>query len=486
MTRIATRIIRRSAMGFRTAPLYRRRAFPLWQYISHKFAFWTALLSLLAFAGGNLVGQHGVNAVLTAAFGAVDERMISYAGIVPPVRVPDYARWQREGGVPQGFTYEQVPSGVLRDLPLYDPERQNSGEMASVYSVGYMGSYAHGGHGDGGHPGVDIRAPHGTPVVSAMDGLVVTATEDGGSFGKLIVIKTLNAPDPQNPARAVTLYAGYAHLSSLAVSEGDVVKKGQLIGRVGATGFATGNHLHFQIDRSYQVNGQEGPHPLWPFTWSEAQQAGLSFMGAVDAGLGRTFAFTHTISPLEYVQAGNPPLARAIAQERTDAAQTELTPEQRRNARIQARRDRVASREPIATVAAQPTDTITQNAEPAPQVLGNTAVVSADPAATAAPSRDAASVVFQTQDGTFPLRQWRPVRLTFLDADGREISSPRLKGDLYLRTAFGSAQIKPDRISELDIQNGQVRIQVLGLSPTVLITVQPLGIMSPPLRYEQR
>lgn len=478
-----TKVIRRAAMGFRTSAVYQRRAFPLWQYISHKFAFWTALLSLMAFVGGNLVGQHGVNAVLTAAFGEVDERLISYSGIVSPIRVPDYAKWQREGGVPSSFTYDQVPNTVLRNLPAYDAHRQNAGEMASVYSVGYMGSYEHGGHGDGSHPGVDIRAPHGTPIVSAMDGLIVRADSDS-NFGNVVVVKTLNAPDPQSSGKPITLFAGYAHMSSMSVSVGDIVKKGQMIGRVGATGFATGNHVHFQIDRSYLVAGREGSHPMWPFTWEDSKKAGLSFMASVDEGLGSSFAYSVTVSPMEYVQAGYAPLGtHAVAQNQQPVETSGPSADERRAARIQARKDRVAAVErtkPVTVVDSRP------EAVAPVQVLSETTTVTEQPVATpvSAASREVAAVAFQTQDGTFPLRQWRPVRLIFLDEDGKEIQSPRLKSDLYLRTTFGKAEIKPDRISELDIVNGQVRVQVLGLSPTVLLTVYPLDVTSPPLRFE--
>lgn len=84
------------------------------------------------------------------------------------------------------------------------------------------------------HAGIDVSAPRGTAVKAAADGQVLIASRKG-AYGKVIIIE--HASDRQ------TLYA---HLDSFAVSEGDVVKAGEFIGRVGRTGRATGSHLHFE------------------------------------------------------------------------------------------------------------------------------------------------------------------------------------------------------------------------------------------------
>lgn len=90
------------------------------------------------------------------------------------------------------------------------------------------------------HTGLDIAAPRGTKISAAASGTVVFAGTKG-SFGKMIVISHGNG---------VQTY--YAHCSSLLVSKGDTVKQGQAIAKVGKTGNATGNHLHFEV----RVNGQ--------------------------------------------------------------------------------------------------------------------------------------------------------------------------------------------------------------------------------------
>ncbi|MBI3945478.1 MAG: peptidoglycan DD-metalloendopeptidase family protein [Armatimonadetes bacterium] len=88
------------------------------------------------------------------------------------------------------------------------------------------------------HTGVDFGAPAGTPIRTGGDGVVVHAGWWGG-YGNCIVIA--------HGAGRSTLYG---HCSSVAVSAGQTVRRGQVIGRVGSTGFSTGSHLHFEVRRS--------------------------------------------------------------------------------------------------------------------------------------------------------------------------------------------------------------------------------------------
>ncbi|HWB34234.1 MAG TPA: peptidoglycan DD-metalloendopeptidase family protein, partial [Candidatus Paceibacterota bacterium] len=99
-----------------------------------------------------------------------------------------------------------------------------------------------------GHTGLDLAASPGTPVKAAMDGVVLgTGNTDltcpGASFGKWVFIK--------HPNGLSTLYA---HLSSFAVQQGDIVKTGQVIAYSDTTGYATGPHLHFGV---YASSGSE-------------------------------------------------------------------------------------------------------------------------------------------------------------------------------------------------------------------------------------
>ncbi|GHU48956.1 hypothetical protein FACS1894127_0850 [Clostridia bacterium] len=96
-------------------------------------------------------------------------------------------------------------------------------------------SSAYGSRGSRRHLGVDLRSPRGTPIHAAEDGVVTTAKYKG-SYGNLIIL---------NHGRGLETY--YAHCSSMSVSVGKVVKKGDVIGQVGTTGNATGAHLHFEV-----------------------------------------------------------------------------------------------------------------------------------------------------------------------------------------------------------------------------------------------
>lgn len=85
------------------------------------------------------------------------------------------------------------------------------------------------------HEGIDFSAPVGTPIVAASGGIVTEARYRSG-YGKMVEI-----------SHGDGLVTRYAHASSILVRLGDVVEKGQLIARVGATGRTTGAHLHFEV-----------------------------------------------------------------------------------------------------------------------------------------------------------------------------------------------------------------------------------------------
>ena len=89
------------------------------------------------------------------------------------------------------------------------------------------------------HSGTDIAAPMGTPILSGADGQVTIANSTdsyGGGWGYYVRVR--------HDSTYETLYA---HCSSLAVSVGECVKKGQVIAYIGSTGRSTGPHLHWEV-----------------------------------------------------------------------------------------------------------------------------------------------------------------------------------------------------------------------------------------------
>ena len=97
----------------------------------------------------------------------------------------------------------------------------------------------------GNHYGIDVgnAGIAGTNVYAAQSGTVITAYSDGGwhgGYGNYVVV--------DHGGGISTLYA---HCSSTVVYEGQTVNKGDVLGYVGMTGWATGNHLHFEV----RVNG---------------------------------------------------------------------------------------------------------------------------------------------------------------------------------------------------------------------------------------
>jgi murein DD-endopeptidase MepM/ murein hydrolase activator NlpD len=85
------------------------------------------------------------------------------------------------------------------------------------------------------HSGVDISAPHGTPVRATADGTVIFSAFESG-YGRLVVVDHGNN---------LTTY--YAHLSRFSVHTGQEVRVGDEIGRVGSSGRATAPHLHYEV-----------------------------------------------------------------------------------------------------------------------------------------------------------------------------------------------------------------------------------------------
>ena len=91
------------------------------------------------------------------------------------------------------------------------------------------------------HKGVDIGAPYGAPIYAVLDGVVQGAGRSGG-YGNFVKL-----------GHAGGLASGYGHMSRIAVTRGQHVRQGQVIGYVGSTGLSTGPHLHWEVWRNGQT-----------------------------------------------------------------------------------------------------------------------------------------------------------------------------------------------------------------------------------------
>jgi hypothetical protein len=195
---------------------------------------------------------------------------------LPPISVPVTALLSGAGGsfrLTDVFGRTPRPAAVagngnLRLLyPLIGSSVPTSGFGWRLHPV--LGSWLM-------HAGKDLAAPEGTPVVAALSGQVVSSGLAGG-YGLAIEVE-------HDRPRRRTLYG---HLSELYVREGQRVRQGEVIGRVGSTGLSTGPHLHFEL-RVPQDGGWVAVDPgdLDPSTGlsGAAAIAGLQGLGAPGDG----------------------------------------------------------------------------------------------------------------------------------------------------------------------------------------------------------
>jgi murein DD-endopeptidase MepM/ murein hydrolase activator NlpD len=147
---------------------------------------------------------------------------------------------RRTGGSEQPISGEYIDTGTTWAWPTNRPYKLTS-------PFGYRwGSL---------HQGIDISGTgYGSPIYASLGGVVVNAQYGGmvgGSAGKNVVIEHPNG-----------YYTVYAHLSAIYVSEGQAVSRGQKIGAMGHTGYATGTHLHFGVYIGKPYNGGKVINPL--------------------------------------------------------------------------------------------------------------------------------------------------------------------------------------------------------------------------------
>jgi hypothetical protein len=479
-------------------------------YMKQKSSFLVAVFSLTAFVTGNMLGDYGWYAFWKAALGQFDDSLITYTGTVAPIsHVPDYTRWSTYGGNGGENTYRQVPKDLLIPLPPYKQSEQKKdydhSPEGDVYSVGFMGSYETGAEGEGSHIGVDIRVPEGTPVRSMAAGQVERVGEDKGGFGLFIVVRHPHMPDPENPEYETVLHSTYAHLSAQSVQVGDLVQKGQQIGLSGKTGAATGPHLHFQLDRD------TAPwFPYWAFSYSEALNAGLSSLQAINKGFHQERGYDYSVNPMLYIQEQHPASKfktepgktitkasssskKTVTRSTRSAATTKDAVAARRAQRVANRPTTVAvassSSAPQASTPASVSSSSTPIVVQTQTVATETQTIPKEPAPVLVvpdTSNPAVSVDLQ-HASVFNGRTWIKVRITLVDAEGHTASESTLRKDVYLRTAYGEAEFDPPVLSSLDFKNGVAEVKMLPRGRrTVVIQIEPFHAMGSPIEYSEK
>ena len=161
-----------------------------------------------------------------AATGERQAGALLYAGVErdekPRVQL---MRWGRDGQFFEASGVGEQRTGLVAPVP---------GRVSSRFGkrrhpiLGYVRM----------HAGMDFRASYGTPIVAVTDGRVTSAGRAGGC-GNAVRL-----------SHAGGLQTRYCHMSRMAVSAGQSVRRGQVIGYVGSTGLSTGAHLHYETYRN--------------------------------------------------------------------------------------------------------------------------------------------------------------------------------------------------------------------------------------------
>jgi murein DD-endopeptidase MepM/ murein hydrolase activator NlpD len=222
-----------------------------------------------------------------AATGETQAGQLLYAGLIHDGKPrKQLMRW--DGKFYEASGVGETREGLMRPVPGWETSGYG---MRRHPILGYTRM----------HRGIDFHAPYGSPIYAVTDGVVEFAGQHGGhgNFVKL--------------GHGGGLETGYAHMSRIAVTPGERVSRGEVIGYVGTSGLSTGPHLHFEVyEHGETVN---------PDTVTYVNRAQLS--------AEQLAAFRSTFAILQRIQPG--------------AALTTLTPDPIATGQPQREIDRIAA-----------------------------------------------------------------------------------------------------------------------------------------------
>jgi murein DD-endopeptidase MepM/ murein hydrolase activator NlpD len=126
--------------------------------------------------------------------------------------------------------------GLILSWPIAGARITQPFGPSDLYLEPPLGRYPHF------HTGIDLAAPFGAPVTAAADGVVVAVNHTSIGYGNYVIV-----------AHGGGIMTLYAHLLDTNVKVGDLVSRGQRVGREGSSGLSTGPHLHFELRVNDQV-----------------------------------------------------------------------------------------------------------------------------------------------------------------------------------------------------------------------------------------
>ena len=175
---------------------------------------------------------------ISRRFGVDMASLVRANGIAPPYTITVGQRLHVPGGAVTATEIPQPPAAAEGDRVVAAPSPARFEWPLRGRVVSTFGAKPGGLHNDG----INIAAERGAPVRAAGDGIVAYAGNELRGFGELVLIRHDDG-----------WVTAYGHNEDLLVDRGETVERGQIIGRVGATGSVSSPQLHFEIRKGIEA-----------------------------------------------------------------------------------------------------------------------------------------------------------------------------------------------------------------------------------------
>ena len=215
-----------------------------YEYTVRKGDTLAAIAKRVGVPAGEIALYNELDTTATLSVGSMlvipDAEFSSTAPATPSVKKSVQKTVAYTSAVPEDAIAETMSSGAVTVHPLKDSSNVDLGKALLRPVNKSLSVRSQGPHGWK-NKSIDLAAKEGTPVLAAANGKVLLARKTGWNdgYGMYVIILSEIAGH-----KVETIYA---HLSSIDVSAGDTVSRGEKIGGVGSTGDSTGDHLHFEV-----------------------------------------------------------------------------------------------------------------------------------------------------------------------------------------------------------------------------------------------